>query len=92
MLSEEVTIGIYPNGELKEVLIVPDGHQYHLFLTGANYKNNKSADLGSIVIVNHSWMYEGDKLLPESQKEIADYITSYPDQDDDPIDPPTMFF
>ena len=86
MLSEEVTIGIYPDGELNDVLIVPDGHEFHLFLTGPQGKfktGEKSSNLGSIVIVNNSWIYEGDKLLPESQTEIANYILSYPDPHED---------
>jgi hypothetical protein len=81
MLSEEVTIGIYPDGELNDVLIVPDGHEYHLFLTHSN--NNyitieRNLNLGSIVIVNSDWKYEGDKLSKQSQTEIANYIMCYP--------------
>jgi hypothetical protein len=82
MLAEEVVIGIYPNGELKDVLIVPDGHEFHLFLAGTSAIKDVS-NLGSIVIVNNNWVYEGDKLSAQSQKEIADYIFSYPDASED---------
>jgi hypothetical protein len=81
MLSEEVTIGIYPEGELNDVLIVPDGHEYHLFLTGTHSHLTvlkKALNLGSIVFVNNNWIYEGSGLSEKSQKEIADYIMSYP--------------
>jgi len=86
MLSQEVTIGIYPKGELTDVLIVPDGHEYHLFLTGTHGEPSavkNAAGLGSIVFVNDSWIYEGDDLSEDSQKEIADYIFSYPDETED---------
>lgn len=80
MLSEEVTIGIYPNGELNDVLIVPDGHEYHLFSTDTNVEYGalkKTIDLGSIVFINNDWVYEGSGLSAESQQEIADYIFNY---------------
>jgi len=86
MLSAEVTIGIYPNGELNNVLIVPDGHEYHLFLTGTHSNfavGDNTMSLGSIVVVNNGWTYEGSKLSNESQTEIANYILSYPDDEDD---------
>jgi hypothetical protein len=84
MLSEEVTIGIYPDGELNDVLIVPDGHEYHLFLIGTHgITGERSVSLGSIVIVNSNWLYEGEKLSTQSQTEIAQYILSYPDPEPD---------
>ncbi|MEO6523536.1 MAG: hypothetical protein ABIN91_17770 [Mucilaginibacter sp.] len=86
MLSQETTIGIYPNGELNDVLIVPDGHEFHLFLTGTHgnpLAASTTANLGSIVIVNNNWIYEGDQLSSQSQREIADYILNYPDEYDD---------
>jgi hypothetical protein len=86
MLSQETTIGIYPNGELNDVLIVPDGHEFHLFLTGTHgnpLATNTTASLGSIVIINNNWLYEGDQLELQSQREIADYILNYPDEDGD---------
>ena len=78
MLSEEVTIGIYPNGELNDILIVPDGHEFHLFLTDEHSAIRKSTGLGSIVFVNNDWIYEGNGLSNESQKEIADFIFHSP--------------
>lgn len=85
MLSEEVTIGIYPDGELYEILIVPDGHEYHLFSIDTSKFSSvtNTSNIGSIVIVNHGWIYEGDKLTHQSQKEIADYILCYPDASND---------
>jgi hypothetical protein len=83
MLTEETTIGIYINGRLDDVLIVPDGHEYHLFLTGeGNEINNyiqadQPENLGSIVFVNDNWIYEGNRLLLSTQQEIASYIISY---------------
>jgi len=80
MIAEEVTIGIYINGKLDDVLIVPDGHEYHLFLTGVcdtqyNFvKANNPQSIGSIVFVNDNWIYEGEGLTHDSQKEIAEYI------------------
>lgn len=85
MLSEEVVIGIYPEGELNDILIVPEGHEYHLFSTGTHSDPSAvktTSNLGSIVFVNNNWIYEGDKLSQKSQKEIADYISSYPGAND----------
>jgi len=86
MLSQETTIGIYPNGELQDVLIVPDGHEFHLFLTDTHGEpsttSSHSGNLGSIVIVNNNWVYEGDQLNIDSQREIADFILNYPDESD----------
>ncbi|EHQ30573.1 hypothetical protein [Mucilaginibacter paludis] len=87
MLSEETTIGIYPDGELNNILIVPDGQEYHLFLAGthSNYTmGNQASNLGSIFVINDIWSYEGDKLSYQSQTEIANYILSYPGPSFDP--------
>lgn len=81
MLAEEVTVGIYPDGELNNILIVPEGQVYHLFLTGMNSNytmGNQTLNLGSIVIDQHEWRYDGDKLSQQSQTEVANYILSYP--------------
>lgn len=85
MLAHETTIGIYPDGKLQDVLIVPDGHEFHLFLTGTHGEPSaiaKSLDLGSIIIVNNDWVYEGDKLAVPFQREIADYILTYSAEED----------
>ena len=86
MLSQETTIGIYPNGELQDVLIVPDGYEYHLFHTGEHGNHSpieKPLNLGSIIFVNGNWIYEGNQLSKESQTEIADFIFNYPDDEVD---------
>ncbi len=83
MLTEEITIGIYPDGDLNDILIVPEGHEYHLFLTGNGSGKftavQKHVNLGSIVIINQGWIYEGSYLSTKSQQQIADYIICYPD-------------
>ena len=83
MLNQELTIGIYIDGKLDDVLIVPDGHEYHLFLTGSgnstdNYvKAGNPENIGSIVFINNQWIYEGTRLSQAQQLEIADYIMGY---------------
>ncbi|RKR82988.1 hypothetical protein BDD43_3188 [Mucilaginibacter gracilis] len=79
MLSDEVTIGIYPNDELNNILIVPEGAEYHLFLTRAGHSVlTHASNLGSIVFTSDSWAYQGTLLSAQSQKEVADYIINYP--------------
>ena len=83
MLAEEITTGIYPDGKLTDVFIEPDGHEYHLYITG--YKNENGdyitpehpKSVGSIVFVNNDWVYEGNGLAQEFQAELAELIKNY---------------
>lgn len=83
MLLEEVILSITPNGELNAVLIVPDGQEYHLFVNTNGNGNERYTlverpiSLGSIVLRNKGWVYEGKQLPKEIQKQVAHYIINY---------------
>ncbi len=85
MLLDEVTLRINLSRDLIDVLIVPDGHEYHLFLSTTNEGRGKQAlverpeNLGSIILVNKGWIYQGSQISKEVQKQIAHYIINYKD-------------
>jgi hypothetical protein len=80
MLLKETTIAIFINGAPEDILIEPDGYEYHLF-NNRVMVGDELGSLGSIIFVNDRWHYEGEQLTKDTQKEIAGYITNYRDDD-----------